>query len=130
MNLNNLNCHFCNLKTPKIVIENELAWSIKDGYPLTAGHSLIIPKRHVVSWFDTTDTEQRALWQLLREMKTYLEEEYHPQGYNIGINDGIVAGQTVMHLHIHLIPRYQGDCSEPRGGVRWIFPERAIYWKT
>jgi diadenosine tetraphosphate (Ap4A) HIT family hydrolase len=113
----------------KVIIENDLAVVIRDGYPLTTGHSLIIPKRHLASLFEARDTEQRALLQALQQAKAQLDEQYHPAGYNIGINDGVMAGQTVMHLHIHLIPRYPGDCQDPRGGVRWILPEKAVYWE-
>jgi len=102
--------------------------SIRDGYPLSVGHTLIIPKRHIASLFDATDEEQMALLQALRTLKIELTQQYAPDGYNIGINDGLAAGQTVLHLHIHLIPRYTGDCTDPRGGVRWIFPEKAVYW--
>lgn len=124
----NLNCPFCNIERFKVIKENDLAVVIRDGYPLTTGHSLIIPKRHLASLFEARNTEQRALLQALQQAKVQLDEQYHPAGYNIGINDGVMAGQTVMHLHIHLIPRYPGDCQDPRGGVRWILPEKAVYW--
>ncbi|PZN73122.1 MAG: HIT family protein [Candidatus Methylumidiphilus alinenensis] len=101
---------------------------IRDGFPVSPGHSLIIPKRHCVSFFELTDEERTSLFQQLTEAKTGLDVEYRPDGYNIGINEGVAAGQTVFHLHIHLIPRYHGDTSDPRGGVRWIFPEKASYW--
>jgi diadenosine tetraphosphate (Ap4A) HIT family hydrolase len=90
---------------------------------------LIIPKRHIASWFDTTEEEQRDLSCLLQRARMYLMDQYAPQGFNIGINDGVAAGQTVMHLHIHLIPRYSGDQADPRGGVRLIFPDKANYWE-
>ena len=122
-------CPFCQIDASRILLTNELAMAIHDGYPVSPGHSLIIPKRHVASIFETTPAEQAALWELVVKMRECLLEEHHPAGFNIGINDGVAAGQTVLHLHIHLIPRYSGDQCDPRGGVRWIFPEKANYWK-
>ena len=101
-----------------------------DGFPISPGHALIIPKRHIASLFDATREEREALFDLLEQVKTELQEKYNPDGFNIGINDGTAAGQTVMHLHIHLIPRYTGDQTDPRGGVRWIFPDKAAYWNN
>jgi diadenosine tetraphosphate (Ap4A) HIT family hydrolase len=103
--------------------------AIYDGYPVTPGHTLIIPRRHIASFFEATCEEQLAMLDLLAEMRWLLLSERSPDGFNIGINDGTAAGQTVMHLHIHLIPRYAGDTEDPRGGVRWIMPEMAPYWK-
>ena len=101
-----------------------------DGFPISLGHALIIPKRHIASIFEATREEREALFDLLEQVKIELQEKCNPNGFNIGINDGVAAGQTVMHLHIHLIPRYAGDQSDPRGGVRWIFPDKAVYWKN
>ena len=101
---------------------------IRDNYPVSEGHTLIIPKRHVDSFFDLQAIEKAAILQLLDEAKETLDEEFSPDGYNIGINDGAAAGQTVMHVHVHLIPRYRDDTEDPRGGVRWIFPGKAKYW--
>ncbi len=122
-------CPFCTLDEGRILARNDLAVATPDGFPVSPGHTLIIPKRHVASWFDTTPEEQRAVIALLGEMKKHLDAERSPAGYNIGINDGPAAGQTVRHLHLHLIPRYDGDTEDPRGGVRWVFPHRAAYWK-
>ena len=108
--------------------EARLAYARRDGYPVSQGHTLIIPRRHVQSLFDCSTEERQALLALLDQAKAQLDAEFHPDGYNIGINHGEAAGQTVMHLHIHLIPRYKGDKDDPRGGVRWIFPDRAAYW--
>jgi diadenosine tetraphosphate (Ap4A) HIT family hydrolase len=99
-----------------------------DAYPLSKGHTLVIPKRHVGSFFGTTHNERTELLTLLDWCRTDLMGHHKPAGFNIGINDGKAAGQTVMHLHIHLIPRYAGDKPDPRGGVRWIFPDKADYW--
>ena len=89
---------------------------------------MLIPRHHVVSLVDLTVVEWVELGQLLARVRTALSSEFQPDGFNIGINDGAAAGQTVNHLHIHLIPRYCGDCADPRGGVRWILPEKAKYW--
>ena len=122
-------CAFCRITPERIVFANELAFVERDRYPLTKGHSLVIPRRHVQSLFDTTEEERLALFELLDRSKADIDEEFGPEGYNIGINDGAPAGQTVMHLHIHVIPRYLGDTSDPRGGIRWMLPERAAYCK-
>lgn len=121
-------CPFCTLPGGRVVEENELALLILDGYPVSPGHSLIIPKRHVGSFFEATAPERAALLALLDKAKDLVEQGHAPAGYNIGINDGAAAGQTVPHLHIHLIPRYTGDQDDPRGGVRWVIPEQADYW--
>ena len=121
-------CPFCALPAVRVVEENEHVLLILDGYPVSPGHSLIIPKRHVGSFFDATPPERAALLTLLDKAKELAEETRKPDGYNIGINDGAVAGQTVPHLHIHLIPRYSGDQDDPRGGVRWVIPSKADYW--
>lgn len=121
-------CPFCALPSGRIFEENEYAVCIRDAYPVSAGHSLVMPKRHIGSLFETTEPERHDLLALLDNAKRALDAEFQPDGYNIGINDGVAAGQTVPHLHIHLIPRYKGDRPDPRGGVRWIIPERADYW--
>lgn len=108
--------------------QNAHAFWIRDGYPVSPGHSLIIPRRHVGSFFEITPDERLALLELLDHAKATLAAELSPDGWNIGINDGPAAGQTVPHLHIHLIPRYQGDLPDPRGGVRWVIPHKADYW--
>ena len=121
-------CPFCNLPRDRIVLENELSLAFRDGYQVSQGHTLIVPKRHVETFFDTTLNEQSALLQLLSIARADLDRLFHPAGYNIGINDGAAAGQTVPHVHIHLIPRYKGDRDDPRGGVRWVLPDKAAYW--
>lgn len=121
-------CAFCSLDPAHIVASNDLAVAIRDRYPVSHGHSLIIPRRHVVSFFEATPAEQAALLSLVSQAKAGLAAELKPDGYNIGINDGPAAGQTVPHLHVHLIPRFKGDRPDPRGGVRWMFPEKADYW--
>ena len=124
-----VDCPFCQLDPSKQLFSNDLAIVITDGFPISRGHSLIIPKRHFPSLFEATEEERVALWDLLDQTRNHLQKKYHPDGFNIGINDGIAAGQTVMHLHIHLIPRYSGDTEDPRGGIRWVMPDKAPYWK-
>ena len=119
------NCIFCNQE--ELILENELTWARYDKYPVSPGHLLIITKRHVADFFDTTLEERQALNNLSEEAKKMLDREYSPDGYNIGVNCGAAAGQTIMHLHIHLIPRYQGDIDNPRGGVRGVIPDKRIY---
>ena len=111
-------------------MSNDLAIAIADGFPVSRGHMLIIPKRHFVSIFDATEDERSALWELVEQARQHLQSKYSPDGFNLGINDGAAAGQTVMHLHIHLIPRYIGDVEDPRGGIRWVMPDRAKYWES
>jgi diadenosine tetraphosphate (Ap4A) HIT family hydrolase len=121
-----MSCPFCS-ENLKIVNENELAFAIYDQYPVNKGHLLIITKRHVSSYFETSSEEKRALEALLDECKEMLDESFSPDGYNIGINCGESAGQTIFHLHVHLIPRYRGDMDNPRGGVRGVIPEKRVY---
>ena len=124
-------CAFCqiiNNEKQGILAQNALAFSIRDGYPVSEGHSLIIPCRHVGSFFDISSDECKALFELLDNVKIELDKQHSPDAYNIGINDGMQAGQTLQYLHIHLIPRYQGDIDDPRGGIRWLFPHKAQYW--
>jgi diadenosine tetraphosphate (Ap4A) HIT family hydrolase len=123
-----VSCPFCQLPADRILFADDHALVIRDGFPVSPGHTLVIPRRHVGSFFDITADERAALLRLLDEAKAALDREFAPAGYNIGINDGPAAGQTVPHLHIHLIPRYTGDREDPRGGVRWVVPEKADYW--
>jgi diadenosine tetraphosphate (Ap4A) HIT family hydrolase len=116
------------MEPARVIAEGSLHIVIRDGFPVSKGHTLVIPKRHIGSFFDCTDNERTALLSALDAAKKELDVTLSPHGYNIGINDGPAAGQTVGHLHIHLIPRYTGDQADPRGGVRWIFPEKADYW--
>jgi diadenosine tetraphosphate (Ap4A) HIT family hydrolase len=121
-------CPFCPPRSEEILLERPLAFLQRDKRPLTKGHALIIPRRHVATFFETTPEERVVMFELLDEAKMILDCEHQPDGYNIGINDGAAAGQTVMHVHVHLIPRYLGDKSDPRGGIRWMLPEKAAYW--
>lgn len=118
-------CPFCTEEGA--IFRNELAHVRHDRYPVNPGHLLVIPRRHVSDFFDTTREEKSALIALLDEAKQFLAKKYSPDGYNVGINVGEAAGQTVMHVHLHLIPRFKGDTPEPRGGVRGVIPAKQSY---
>jgi diadenosine tetraphosphate (Ap4A) HIT family hydrolase len=120
-------CVFCDIGPDRIEWEDDLVFAIRDAFPVTEGHTLLIPKRHVSSWFDATEAEQLALVRGLERAKSNLDLAGAPDGYNIGINAGAAAGQTVMHLHVHLIPRRTGDVDDPRGGVRHTIPGKGNY---
>lgn len=117
-----MSCVFCDIIKDKkeIIIENELAVAFSDSFPVSQGHSLIIPKRHCETYFDLTSEEMKAMFDLSQELKKLLDKTYHADGYNIGFNAGIDAGQSVMHCHMHVIPRYHGDALNPRGGIRKV----------
>lgn len=122
------NCPFCNLSdNVEIICETENCIAFFDGYPVSEGHTLIIPKRHVESYFSLTYAEKEEIDELMKLCKSILDDRYHPNGYNIGINVGEAAGQSVMHCHVHLIPRYSGDVENPRGGVRGVIPSKQKY---
>ena len=121
-------CPFCTLPPARIVASNEYALLVRDAFPVAPGHSLVIPRRHIASVVEATWRELSGLWLLVDAAKRNLVAENQAAGFNIGINDGAAAGQTVPHLHIHIIPRFVGDQPDPRGGIRWIFPDKADYW--
>lgn len=126
----NIDCVFCNLKVNgiKVIDENELALVFRDGYPVTEGHTLIIPKRHVSDYFDLHQPELNAINQLLHKHKEKLQEEDKTiTGFNVGVNCGEDAGQSIFHVHVHLIPRRKGDMKDPKGGVRGVLPEKQKY---
>ena len=123
-------CPFCDLGDREVMSANEHALAVADGYPVAPGHTLVIPRRHLVSVFDATAEEQQAVWQLVGLVRQNLLEMYTPDGFTIGINDGRAAGQTVMHGHVHVIPRHAGDVEDPRGGVRHVIAAKACYWKS
>ncbi|MFB3112565.1 MAG: HIT family protein [Gemmatimonadales bacterium] len=116
-------CLFC---TPRgVTRRNALAYCTHDSYPVSRGHSLIIPFRHCASFFDLTPDEMAACMELLVHGRMALDDEFNPDGYNVGVNVSAAAGQSIFHVHIHLIPRYTGDSPHPRGGVRQVIPEKA-----
>ena len=119
-------CPFCNLEREKI-LESELSFAIYDGFPVNEGHALIIPKRHIANYFDLSLEEQKDCIELLNRVKAIVQEKYNPAGFNVGININEAAGQTMPHVHIHLIPRYDGDVEVPRGGVRGVIPGKKNY---
>lgn len=123
-------CPFCSLPAARVVDEGQHCLVIRDAFPVSEGHTLVISKRHVGSLFELTEPEALDFFRLLGRAKQTLDGAYRPTGFNVGINDGRAAGQTVPHLHVHLIPRYTGDVPDPRGGIRWIFPEKADYWSS
>jgi diadenosine tetraphosphate (Ap4A) HIT family hydrolase len=111
-----------------IVFENELAYAIRDGSPVTPLHSLVIPKRHVATFFDLYQPERNAIFQLVDQLKANIEKtDPSVSGFNIGMNSGQSAGQTIFHCHVHLIPRRDGDMADPKGGVRGVIPEKQKY---
>ncbi|SHF13522.1 Diadenosine tetraphosphate (Ap4A) hydrolase [Seinonella peptonophila] len=118
-------CIFC--KHTDKILENNHAFAIFDQYPVSKGHILIIAKRHVADYFSLTIREKFAIEQLLDAAKEKLIDEYQPDGFNIGINCGQAAGQSVPHTHVHLIPRYVGDLENPLGGVRGVIPDKRLY---
>ena len=121
-------CPFCKLNSKvELVCETATAVAFFDGYPVSEGHTLIIPKRHVANYFDLTDKEQQDLWHMVNHCKTNLEKRFHPDGFNVGINVNQASGQSVFHVHIHLIPRYKGDVENPKGGVRGVIKEKQRY---
>jgi diadenosine tetraphosphate (Ap4A) HIT family hydrolase len=120
-------CPFCSPEESEIISKDHFCYAKWDKFPVSKGHILIIPFRHVPSFFDTTDDEKKSIAQLIHSCKKILDHKYAPQGYNIGVNVGEPAGQTVMHCHIHLIPRYFGDTENPRGGVRGVIPKKQNY---
>ena len=109
------------------LFENPVGFVIFDNFPVSEGHSLIIPKRIYSNYFDSTEEEIKGLNELIFQTKNYLDKKLEPQGYNIGINCGLVSGQTIDHVHIHLIPRYENDVEDPRGGVRGVMPSKQKY---
>jgi len=120
-------CPFCNLSITQIIAQNDLAIAIYDKFPVNEGHILIISKRHFAYFFDATVEEMMALWELISKVKKELDERFKPDGYNVGVNVGEAAGQTIFHLHIHVIPHYKGDVDSPRGGIRKIKPSLVPY---
>lgn len=121
-------CPFCQPDPQReIIAASSTAFAIFDKFPVNEGHALIIPRRHCAAYFELREEEQAACWLLVNKVKTLLEQQFHPDGFTVGINVGTAAGQTVPHVHIHLIPRYTGDVTEPRGGVRGVIPEKQQY---
>lgn len=124
----NLDCPFCNPEIEReLIVESATAYSIYDKFPVNDGHALIIPKRHTKDFFDLTFKEQSACLFMLNKVKIEVGKRFKPDGFNIGVNVGETAGQTVPHVHIHLIPRYDGDVEDPKGGIRGVIPHKQKY---
>ena len=121
-------CPFCKVESEReIIASSNLSLAFYDGFPVSPGHTLIIPRRHVASFFELTEEERLDLLKLVDKVRQVLEDSYHPDGFNIGINVGEAAGQSIFHVHVHIIPRYFGDVSNPRGGVRGVIPLKQNY---
>ena len=125
--MKHVECPFCNISKEDILLENEYAVAIFDKFPVSKGHVLIVTKRHTKTFFDLEYIEKLAVFKLLDEVKAYLDNLYWPDGYNVGFNAEKAAGQTVPHFHLHVIPRYNGDVENPRGGIRGCIPEKMKY---
>ena len=119
-------CLFCSPDRP-ILVQNEVAYAIADGFPVSPGHTLVIPKNHAVTIFDLSSTDYAGCFDLVKVVKEILAREHSPDGFNVGVNCGEAAGQSVWHAHIHVIPRYKGDVEHPRGGVRHVIPKKGDY---
>lgn len=126
MNMKRTNCVFCESEL-EIVMESNQSLAFYDRFPVSKGHVLIIPKKHFETYFDVPQDIREDMLLILDKVKLMLDSKYQPSGYNIGINSGASAGQTVFHCHIHLIPRYDGDMEDPRGGVRGVKPDKQKY---
>jgi diadenosine tetraphosphate (Ap4A) HIT family hydrolase len=122
-------CPFCDYPGPESLRTSTHARAFADAYPVTDGHTLVVPLRHVVSLFDLAADELADVWRLVGEVRAALAASHDADAFNIGVNDGEAAGQTVGHAHVHVIPRRRGDVPDPRGGVRWVIPDRAPYWE-
>lgn len=121
-------CPFCGIDEGRIIAENELCYAIRDGFPVTSMHTLVIPKRHVADYFDLYQPELNAIQSMLKEQRKHIRTaDPTVTGFNVGINAGADAGQTVFHVHVHLIPRRKGDVALPQGGVRGVIPEKQRY---
>lgn len=122
------NCIFCQDPKEESLLFDDGMWkAVYDGYPVSKGHVLVIPKEHVETYFDLSQNHKASLHLAIEKVKKILDDKFHPQGYNLGINCGEAAGQTIPHCHIHVIPRYVGDVENPRGGVRGVIPSKMSY---
>ena len=124
-------CPFCTRIRGRrgLLATRRTAVALPDAFPVNPGHCLVLPKRHEPDFFELTVDEQADIAELVWELRELVEAEHHAAAFNVGVNAGSLAGQTVGHAHVHLIPRYEGDVPDPRGGVRWVIPERARYWQ-
>jgi diadenosine tetraphosphate (Ap4A) HIT family hydrolase len=124
-----MDCVFCEkIRGGDVLAQDATAVAFADAFPLTAGHTLIVSRRHEPDFLALSEDEHAAIWRLVGQVRAMVGQQHRPHGYNLGVNVGDVAGQTVGHAHLHVIPRYAGDVPEPRGGIRWIIPAKARYW--
>ena len=121
-------CPFCHHAPSSRWLESPAALALWDGFPISEGHTLVVPRRHIASLFDLPTPDLAAIWEFVTQVRRELVKRFQVKAFNVGLNDGAAAGQTVMHAHIHIIPRRDGDAPDPRGGIRWIIPEKADYW--
>jgi len=121
-------CPFCNLPEDRIWVQTDSAIAFPDNFPVSPGHTLVIPGDHIGALMELPENDFKEIWELVAHVRKLLIEKYKPDGFNIGINEGAAAGQTVDHAHIHIIPRFNRDVPDPRGGIRWVIPKRAKYW--
>lgn len=123
-------CPFCRPDPRRVIARLGLVNVLWDGFPVSQGHALVVPVRHVSRWDGLAASEKIALFDGIDRAKAAISELHSPDGFNLGVNDGEAAGQTIMHVHLHVIPRYAGDQPDPRGGIRWVIPEMARYWEA
>ena len=123
-------CPFCDAPEDSVIAESHHAVAVLDGYPVSEGHTLVIPKAHSRSLFATSPEVQADVWRLVARVRDELQSRFNPDGFNVGLNDGPAAGQTVEHAHVHVIPRFDGDVADPRGGIRCVLPHSAAYWES
>ena len=121
-------CPFCSVEAARVFHAGRYTLALWDGFPVSPGHALLVPKRHIASWSDATPEERRELFESVEIVRSVIQQTHQPDGFNVGWNDGVAAGQTVFHLHLHVIPRFSGDVPDPRGGVRHVIPTKAAYW--
>ena len=123
-------CPFCSWPEDRIWLESEGAIVVPDNYPAAEGHCLVLPRAHVRSLWELSLEDQTEVWDLVAEVRAVLVDRYAPDGFTVGVNDGLAAGQTIAHAHVHVIPRHLGDVPDPTGGLRGILPHKARYWES
>jgi diadenosine tetraphosphate (Ap4A) HIT family hydrolase len=121
------NCPLCDLEPSRVLEQNDLALAVPDAFPVSPGHTLVITRRHVADFFELSRTEVAAIMDLVFRLRDRLVAELAPNGFNLGVNSGTAAGQTIMHVHVHLVPRFFADVSQPEGGIRNIIPGKGPY---
>jgi len=122
-------CPFCDPEPGRVLHQADHALALRDAFPLSEGHTLVVPREHAASLFDLPPGVQAGVWDLVRHVRAELAAELEPDGFTVGVNDGEAAGQTVDHAHVHVIPRHRGDVADPTGGIRNVIPGKARYWE-